>query len=176
MEVWVETPPELDIDLPIEVAPDLPFWRVTIGERFARVCVKDQRGRIQIQHTGESDSVTFSTRSFEPGDTLLLTITKPGSVPYQGTVIVAGGSRFIRCDANQDQNIDLSDAVFTLSALFLGSATIQCEDAADANDDGKVDISDARKILDYLFLGGSLPAGTTPGIPQTDPTPDGIGC
>lgn len=55
-------------------------------------------------------------------------------------------------------------------------ATIQCEDAADANDDGKVDISDPRKTLDYLFLGGTLPAGTTPGVPQADPTPDGLGC
>ena len=61
---------------------------------------------------------------------------------------------FKRGDANADGAFDLSDAIFTLSSLFLGGPVPPCKDSADSNDDGALDISDASYRLNFLFLGG----------------------
>jgi hypothetical protein len=83
---------------------------------------------------------------------------------------------FVRGDPNGDHILDLSDAISILGFLFTGGRAPSCKDAADVNDDGSLDISDAVALLGYLFLGGDLPAGTTPGRLQADPTPDRLGC
>jgi hypothetical protein len=86
------------------------------------------------------------------------------------------GPLFIRGDCNDDGEVDISDAVFSLGALFLGDGDPDCEDACDANDDGTVDISDAIATLGALFLGnGTIPP---PGVNEcgVDPTDDEIGC
>lgn len=80
---------------------------------------------------------------------------------------------FRRSDSNNDGSIDISDAVNTLSFLFLGSGTMPCPDAADANDDGAVDISDAVYILSFLFLGGKDIPAPYPAC-GTDPTDDSL--
>ncbi|MBI4600784.1 MAG: hypothetical protein HY721_02375 [Planctomycetes bacterium] len=71
--------------------------------------------------------------------------------------VVGRDELFQRGNANDDGNYDLSDAVFTLSYLFIGGETPPCLNAADANDDNKVDISDGVYSLGYLFLGGPAP-------------------
>ncbi len=82
---------------------------------------------------------------------------------------------FLRGDSNRDGKRDISDAVFTLSALFLGGPLPRCRDAADANDDGDVNISDPVATLNALFAGqGPLPEPST--APGFDPTVDGLGC
>ncbi len=70
--------------------------------------------------------------------------------------------------------VDISDAIFILKYLFLGSKAPSCADAADANDDGSVDISDATTILHALFLGT---AKVRPPYPSggRDPTVDTLG-
>ena len=72
--------------------------------------------------------------------------------------------RFLRGNANADDNTDLSDAVFILSYLFIGGAAPSCEDAADSDDNGALEITDAVYLLNFLFLGGPAPADQT----QTD--------
>ena len=68
-------------------------------------------------------------------------------------------SPFRRGDVNADGTLDLSDAIFTLGYLFLGSpSSLSCGAAADANDDRSLDTSDAIYILGFLFLGGPPPA------------------
>jgi hypothetical protein len=81
---------------------------------------------------------------------------------------------FVRGDANVDQNVDISDSLSILGALFLGQEVLPCDDAADANDDGGIDISDPVAILDYLFTGLS----TVPlhGLRVVDQTPDNLDC
>jgi Zn-dependent metalloprotease len=82
---------------------------------------------------------------------------------------------FRRGDANGDGKVDLSDAVRSLSFLFLGTPAPGCLDAADANDDNRIDLSDGVFPLSVLFLGqGQLP---DPGSEQCgqDPTTS-IGC
>ncbi len=84
---------------------------------------------------------------------------------------------FLRGDANDDGDVDVSDAIATLMFLFVGGGVIvTCEDAADANDDGTVDIADALFTLNFLFASG--PALRSPGVafPWFDPTPDTLGC
>ncbi len=83
---------------------------------------------------------------------------------------------FKRGDSNVDDAVDITDAIFSLSYLFIGNAEITCFDAADANDDGQVDISDPLTALGYLFTGGVIiPA---PGVSECGPdeTDDPLDC
>ncbi|MGQ9588822.1 MAG: PQQ-dependent sugar dehydrogenase [Planctomycetota bacterium] len=90
------------------------------------------------------------------------------------TVLRVGGFR--RADANGDGSLDISDGLFTLLALFAGTARIGCEDAADADDTGAIDISDAIFTFLYLFLGGPPPPAPGPFDCGDDPTEDALGC
>ena len=82
---------------------------------------------------------------------------------------------FVRGDSNGDGALDISDAVHTLLFLFLGDASLECEDMADSNDDGEVDISDALRTLGHLFECDSAPPYPFPD-PATDPTQDAFSC
>jgi len=82
---------------------------------------------------------------------------------------------FIRGDSNDDGLLNVSDAVFTLSFLFIGDELPECVAAADTNDDGTVNITDVIRALNFLFMGG---AGAPPPPfpePGEDPTQD-LGC
>ena len=84
-------------------------------------------------------------------------------------------NEFIRGDSNDDGLLNVSDAVFTLSFLFIGDELPECVAAADSNDDGTVNITDVIRALNYLFMGG---AGAPPPPfpePGEDPTQD-LGC
>jgi len=89
--------------------------------------------------------------------------------------------RLQRGDADQNDLLQLTDAVQILSYLFLGSPTRveECFDVADADDNGLVQLTDAVRILGYLFLGNAPPAppGPPPGSCGPDPTDDdGLTC
>ena len=83
-----------------------------------------------------------------------------------------GDITFFRGDANSDQAVNISDAVFTLDYLFAGGLHPTCPDAADANDNGSVDVSDAVAILNELFV--EARSGIAPPYPEKgmDPTAD----
>lgn len=84
---------------------------------------------------------------------------------------------FERGDCDQDEFITISDAIFHLSALFIGgSPSPACADACDGNDDGFLNIADPLYVLTYLFLAGSPPPLPTPGTCDDDPTADVVGC
>jgi hypothetical protein len=68
--------------------------------------------------------------------------------------IVAGAAPdFIRGDANADGTLDISDALFLIGDISLGTEKVLCLDAGDSNDDGAIDISDVISIIGPLFLG-----------------------
>ena len=69
---------------------------------------------------------------------------------------------FLRGDANNDEDVDLSDAIYSLNHLFVGGPPFRCQEAADSNGDGAVDVSDASYILDHLFRGGAAPPSPYP--------------
>ncbi|MEM7235660.1 MAG: hypothetical protein AAF517_26040, partial [Planctomycetota bacterium] len=68
------------------------------------------------------------------------------------------GVLFRRGNANDDEQIDISDSIQILSVLFLNEPFGSCPAAADANGDGQVDISDPIYLIGYLFLGQPGPS------------------
>ncbi len=60
---------------------------------------------------------------------------------------------FIRADANVDGKAELTDAVFLLEHLFLGTTQPQCERAADVDGNDVLDLTDPISLLEHLFLG-----------------------
>ncbi len=65
---------------------------------------------------------------------------------------------FVRGDANDDAEIDISDGVAVLEYLFTSvEPDPTCLKALDTNDSGAIDISDAISLLNFLFLGGGPP-------------------
>jgi hypothetical protein len=96
--------------------------------------------------------------------------------PGPGFSTSGEGGFFIRGDADQNGQIQITDAIFTLGYLFLGDRDPFCLDALDTNDDGDVVISDALGILQYLFSGNYTPAEPLTAA-GTDPTPgDPLNC
>ncbi|MBI4583900.1 MAG: hypothetical protein HY717_07735, partial [Planctomycetes bacterium] len=87
-------------------------------------------------------------------------------------------------DANQDGQLDLSDAIWLLEHLFLGTVkNLPCEGQTagdpgngerrllDSNGDKQIDLSDAVGVLVFLFLGNAPPVLGThcvaiPGCPD----------
>ncbi|MBI4606947.1 MAG: hypothetical protein HY721_33710 [Planctomycetes bacterium] len=96
------------------------------------------------------------------------------ATPQGGGVAV-----FHRGDADQNAQLQLTDAIQILGFLFLGIPTKvpDCPDAADADDNGALQLTDAIRVLGFLFLGLGPPE--TPGPPPnacgSDPTPDDLG-
>ncbi len=83
---------------------------------------------------------------------------------------------FLRADANSDGTVDISDAIFTLSWLFLGEESPSCKDASDSNDDGLTDLTDPINTLSTLFRGtNSIPYPGTENCDR-DPTLDDLDC
>ena len=65
----------------------------------------------------------------------------------------------------------ISDAIFLLGFLFLGSEAPGCRVACDADADGNLGLTDAIRLLNFLFLGGPPPGGWA----GTDPTCEVLG-
>ncbi|NRA75656.1 MAG: hypothetical protein HRU16_06905 [Planctomycetes bacterium] len=94
------------------------------------------------------------------------------------SVDVAGGGpgpSFLRGDANEDLNVNVADAVFILTYLFLQGSSGLCLDAMDVNDSGSVNIADGIRLLEFLFVSGDPPEAPWPS-PGEDPTPDSLPC
>ena len=99
-----------------------------------------------------------------------------GTPDIPGRVYLTYGEKsFVRGDVNFDEKLDLSDAIFILSYLFLGGPPPRCEDAADTNDKGTLDITDAVYLLNHLFLGNAAPPAPYP-VEGMDPTEDKQNC
>ncbi len=84
---------------------------------------------------------------------------------------------FRRGDANSDEQIDISDAIFVLLHLFVVPQDLRCFDAADSNDSGNVDLSDPIALLNHLFRGEASPPPPAPYPGRgVDPTADDLTC
>lgn len=107
---------------------------------------------------------------------------EPGVPPYSLNFLAMGGSAppeglpFRRGEADDNGSLDLTDAVFSLSALFLSGTPPGCLDAADSNDDGQFNLTDAVYTLNALFLGGGMPPAPGTSDCGLDPTDDELGC
>jgi hypothetical protein len=88
----------------------------------------------------------------------------------------SGPAEFLRGDSDASGTENLTDAIVILGWLFLGGASLPCEDAADADDNGALEITDAVVILGHLFLGGPPPAPPGPFACGPDPAADALSC
>jgi hypothetical protein len=90
------------------------------------------------------------------------------SIDPERRVLIDGSNTFIcgppcQCgDANGDDEIDISDAVYLIGFIFSGGpAPGACGGYSygfgDANGDGEIDISDAVYLISFIFSGGPAP-------------------
>jgi hypothetical protein len=77
------------------------------------------------------------------------------------------GPAYICGDANADQTVNVSDAVYIVNYVFIGGNAPDPLEAGDGNCDSTVNISDAVWIINYVFIGGNPPCDT-----NGDGTPD----
>lgn len=87
------------------------------------------------------------------GKVIVIAAVLAGAQALQAADSMGG---FIRGDSNLDGEVDIGDAVSTISFLFIGGAC-DCLDAADFDASGELDITDPIGLLGYLFLGGPGP-------------------
>jgi hypothetical protein len=82
-----------------------------------------------------------------------LVVTGQNLVPYTTTIQVIA----LIGDADNSGAIDISDAVYIVSYIFIdGPAPVPLE-AGDSNCDGACDISDVVYLLAFIFQGGTAP-------------------
>lgn len=67
------------------------------------------------------------------------------------------GKFYLGGDANDDGNVNLTDALHLLQFLFSGGKAPACPWAVDVNGDKRIDITDPVNLLEYLFLGEDPP-------------------
>jgi len=97
------------------------------------------------------------------------------AVAPPGPLGMGEGGYFTRGDADGNGELEITDAIFALGYLFLGSREPPCLDAADTDDDGVLIITDAIAILGYLFNGSTAIPPPFPDV-GTDPSGDSLGC
>ena len=76
---------------------------------------------------------------------------------YEPWAIPSSEPPAVRGDSNQDGKIDISDAVYLLSCLFLGETCPDDPCGIDIDGDSLSNITDPIFLLDYLFRGGPEP-------------------
>lgn len=73
---------------------------------------------------------------------------------------------FHRGDVDDNDRLQLTDAIRILNFLFGEGEEPACLEAADADDNGSIQLTDAIRILSWSFLGtGVLPPPGPPGAP-----------
>jgi len=136
------------------------------GRRDGLIVAEDVNGDGDWNDAGETRSWLLD------GGSLLS--TPSGVVVERSPVVEPNELPFVRGDANQNGQLELTDAIVTLGFLFLGTHD-GCRDAFDADDDGTVQVTDPIFVLAYLFSGGRQPPDPFPAS-GVDPTPDELSC
>ncbi len=64
---------------------------------------------------------------------------------------------YICGDANSDDEVNVSDAVYIINYVFTGGQAPEPLESGDSNCDGDVNVSDAVYIINFVFTGGNDP-------------------
>jgi hypothetical protein len=67
---------------------------------------------------------------------------------------------YICGDANSDETVNVSDAVYIINYVFIGGDAPDPLISGDTNCDGDINVSDAVWIINYVFIGGNIPCDT----------------
>lgn len=78
-----------------------------------------------------------------------------------------GAGSYICGNANSDESVNVSDAVYIINYVFAGGDPPNPLNSGEVNCDGSVNVSDAVFIINYVFSGGNNPCDT-----DGDDTPD----
>ena len=78
-----------------------------------------------------------------------------GTLEFTGTVT----QPFNSGDCNGDTIVNIADIVWSLSELFGGGPSANCDIACDSNGDGSYDAADPVYTANYIFLSGPGPVG-----------------
>ena len=153
------------------IAFEGPGGGAVFGQRFTADGVKIGR-RFQVNVSGPAYN-PLATNNREDHWAVIYAIGSDAAGPEPHTVATRilnfNALEFIRGDANNNDVLDLSDAIAILDYLFQGGAPPPVLKAADVNDDEAVNVSDPVYLLIHLFLGGKPPPHPYP-IPGFDPT------
>ncbi len=90
--------------------------------------------------------------------------------------VQADETSFIRGDANDDSMVNLTDAIFILSHLFMGGEGPACLAAADSTGNRSLDLSDSVFLLNFLFNGGDAPPAPFPACGPYEARDDDLPC
>jgi len=63
-------------------------------------------------------------------------------------------------DVNDDESVNVSDAVSIINFVFVGGNPPDPMESGDCNCDGSVNVSDAVYIINFVFNGGNNPCDT----------------
>lgn len=107
---------------------------------------------------------SFSDTAVSDGETYTYTVTaldhsaneSAPSTPIEATPQLPPVGPFVRGDTNNDTRVDIADAIWGLSYLFIGGPAPRCDAATDSNGDGRVNVADPIYSLNWLFSGGPL--------------------
>ena len=183
-ETLVHEAAHTSLDAVHAAAPDWLAAQTADGE-FISTYARDNRNREDIAESFlpylavryRSDRISSSLR-----DTILQTI--PNRLAYFDRqsfdihpIVNTYEPSFLRGDSNDDGTVDISDAVFTLTWLFLGGPAPGCVAVTNTNGDAAVDLSDPVYLLSHLFLGGPEPVAPFPDCgPGELPADEALGC
>ena len=166
------------------------------SERFSDAVLESARAYLRLDRVGEQftgfvslDGVDWTQVRSQaldepPEDLFVGLVASPGGPASSARAVFCeavgfaggppGGPQFRRGDVDDSGGMQLTDAIFVLNHLFLGSDTPTCRETADVDDDGQLAITDAISILNFLFLGGDPPAAPGPADcgPDGDDSPD----
>ena len=70
--------------------------------------------------------------------------------------------------------MNVADVIRLLGYLFVGEASLDCEESADSNSDGVMNIADAIYTFEHLFFEGPPPAAPFPACGEDTGGP--LGC
>jgi hypothetical protein len=148
----------------LESGPTPPYTDIAPGAPTVFLWSYTAEDTGWVYWTGHVSGTDHNTQSIvtSPEDTSNAVLILPG---------------FLRADADSSMTVEMSDAIFTLQALYVpGSPQPSCMDAADSDDGGSMEMSDAIFTLKHLYVPGS-PAPPAP-FPDCgyDPTLDGLDC
>lgn len=138
--------------------PGMDFSR----NAFARLSIGTEPGGSMIYLAAHAGSEGFEPGAGQQGGSLLAS--------YGNYVDASGMTRFtpelhfLRSDANGDETVNLSDAVFVIAYLFLDGEHPRINEASDINADGALDLADAVYLLNFLYRGGPQPPAPFPGV------------
>lgn len=125
-------------------------------------------------YTDLTTLVTFGQYNLTVGDTFcvtkILSTSKTGiaylnnMVDNANTFITDQGIEcpLLTCcdhagDANNDNSINIGDAVYVINYVFKGGPAPPCLQEGDSNGDGSINIGDAVYVINFVFKGGPAP-------------------